>query len=102
MNYLDLLPYDISEFINSLVLELYQKEQREKQSILNREIEIHWQSTLWCAGFNNNLLIDDIYINKKFNNDITFPALVNICKNISSINYIKPSFIKYLCNNSKP
>lgn len=102
MNYLDLLPYDITNLINCLVLDLYQKEQREKQHILNKEIEIHWQSTLWCAGFNNNLLIDEIYTNKKFNNNIKFPALVNVCKNISSINYIKPSFIKHLCNNSEP
>lgn len=102
MNYLDLLPNDIIEIINKIVLELYKDEQREKQRILNKEIEIHWQSVLWCAGFNNNLLIDNIYINNKFNNNIEFPCLTNVSKNIASINYIKPSFIKHLYNNSKP
>tara|TARA_B100001094_G_C17979759_1_gene694603 strand:+ start:358 stop:666 length:309 start_codon:yes stop_codon:yes gene_type:complete len=102
MNYLDLMPDDIIELINGLVLELYQNEQREKQRILNTEIKVHWQSVLWCAGFNNNLLIDKIYINQKFNNDIQFPCLINVSKDIVSINYIRPSFIKHLYNNSKP
>ena len=102
MNYLDLLPYDIITLIDNFVLELYRQEQREIQKILNREIQIHWQSALWCAGLYNNLLIDNIYINKKFNNVIEFPCFVKVTKNISCLNYVKPSFIKHLYSNSKP
>ena len=55
ITYLDFLPYELNDMIDSFVLQLYQNEQREKQRILNNEIDAHWQSVLWCAGFNNNL-----------------------------------------------
>ena len=102
MNYLDLLPNELIEIINSFVLELYKDEQREKQRILNKEIDIHWQSVLWCAGFNNNLLIDNIYINGIFNNEIQFTWLIIVCKDTYNMKYIKPSFLKHLYSNSKP
>ena len=96
MNYLDLLPLELKENIYNIVEQLHQNENREKFKYVLEEIDFLWLYALWCAGFNNNNLIENIYNNNftfNINND-KFKKLIIITKEIDYINFIKPSFLR--------
>tara|TARA_B100001094_G_C17879482_1_gene646174 strand:+ start:121 stop:450 length:330 start_codon:yes stop_codon:yes gene_type:complete len=97
-NYLDLLPEELLEIIDNMVLNLYKQDHYQKISLINRELNMLWLYSLWCAGFNNNNLIENIYLeNFKFNESNTiFTNLINITKYNKIIPFIKPSLLKYL------
>ena len=102
ITYLDFLPYELNEMIDSFVLQLYQNEQREKQRILNKELNSLWLYALWGSGFNNNAIIKDLYQNNKFNNNDKprYYRLSNIVKNSHAIKFVSPSL--YLGIKTKP
>ena len=98
ITYLDLLPEEIIEIIDDMVINLYKQEHIIKQNLINKEINTLWLYTLWGAGFKNDNLINNIYSdNFCFNNSNNqFLNLINIVKYSQILTYIKPSMIKHI------
>ena len=61
--YLDLLPHDITNIIDWYVIEIYQREEREKMCEVVSEIRYLWMGALWGAGMPDSTLIPNLYIN---------------------------------------
>lgn len=96
--YLDLLPREVLDIIEVMVYEMYKLEHKICQSNINKEINMLWLYVLWNAGFNNNNLINNIYLdNFRFNyNNRNFEHLVHIVKYSDKLNYIRPSLLKHI------
>ena len=94
-NYLDILPYDIKEYIDELVLKLYLEEHKIKFIPVLKEFDCMWLFVLWGSSMFYNYQP----INIK-NYEIGSNKVVNYLKEIGRLKYIKPSIMRYIHKHS--
>jgi len=75
MNYLDILPFDILDYINTILIKLYQEDHKKKFNNVICELNDYWFWVLWNA---------DIYIT------------CNNCYNIIPMGERKTKMLRYL------
>ena len=63
--YLDLLPNDVLNIIETMVLEMFLDEHKKKIRDLHIQLYSFWLIALWGAGFGKNNVVKNLYSSTK-------------------------------------
>ena len=91
-----LLPLEIQDHINNMVIEMYQKEQRFAFINVLKEIECLWYWSLWGSSMLYNTNNEPIHI---LNHPLNSNSIINYVRQSNCIPYITPKMIKHIKND---